>query len=650
MEPFTYTQLQKDEIRLLSSTMDGEKVAWSLNHVHIRQNHSLLEYDALSYTWGNLTDEKFQLACGGKAIWIHQNLYEALPHLARRRCARPIWIDAVCINQDDEVEKIAQVRQMHRIYRQASHVWVWLGCSTPYTVEAISVLPRIVTTCSDLRAQPMAPGVYHSLASRGLPAHRSSPIWRAIQEIINHPWFCRLWIVQEAALAKSISFLVGPNEVDWQFLNDVVDHAYKLAELRDSDGHKLDVRPSLQNQRVFTMRRLISEFRDVAAEVGVKCAIPQLLLRAVHKTTGSHFCSDARDRVWGIHGFLDGYQPTDLKLDETLSINELYTQLCRYIFTNVSPGHSDYWLRRIWWKLLDRATWADKRPGLPSWCPDLHQHVENEGTMSTMNLEPLECFGGNKYEASNTGDCAKPGKNLHELVLGGVIFDVAECLHPKSPVDEKNFFSIKGKGIWKAFLQVQSWEEALAVSILGPQAAGLRAAMTSDMPVDPTISANIDKYWRTIIGDAYIIDGFTITYQTYVDFKTALDGIEKLIAKYGGIDGINCLKLSQADEHDLKTLEMIDPGSGFYYYTVMIGQFLQSRRLFTTACGRFGFSSPAVVPGDLVCIFDYAWTPHIIRQEEGSSSYHLVSEAYVNGMMRGEVQNLGLERTDIVIV
>jgi hypothetical protein len=88
-------------------------------------------YNALSYTWGMNEDgnasQDHELFIHGNRKWITQNLFEGLRRI--RLCDKPlrIWIDAVCINQQDVVEKSAQVAMMADIYARAEKVLTWLG-------------------------------------------------------------------------------------------------------------------------------------------------------------------------------------------------------------------------------------------------------------------------------------------------------------------------------------------------------------------------------------------------------------------------------------------------------------------------------------------------------------------------------------------
>lgn len=85
-----------------------------------------LEYEALSYTW--FIDGDFgspvqgtmrTIICNGETYQVHQNLYNGLLQLRELKRHLPIWIDAICINQNDIDEKSAQVSRL------------WSTCSSP---------------------------------------------------------------------------------------------------------------------------------------------------------------------------------------------------------------------------------------------------------------------------------------------------------------------------------------------------------------------------------------------------------------------------------------------------------------------------------------------------------------------------------------
>lgn len=78
------------------------------------------------------------------------------------------------------------------------------------------------------------------------------------------------------------------------------------------------------------------------------------------------------------------------------------------------------------------------------------------------------------------------------------------------------------------------------------------------------------------------------------------------------------------------------------------------RQLFNTRKGRFGFTTKGVQPGDVLCVFNSASTPHVLRKvascEEVSVVYKLVGDGYVHGLMHGEADALSTHEGDIVLV
>ncbi|KAL8732805.1 MAG: hypothetical protein Q9181_003820 [Wetmoreana brouardii] len=83
-------------------------------------------YEAISYVWGSEAD-KIALDCDGSQVLITQNLAAALRRIRLPEANRVLWIDSICVNQNDVLEKNHQVRLMSQIYRKASSMLIWLG-------------------------------------------------------------------------------------------------------------------------------------------------------------------------------------------------------------------------------------------------------------------------------------------------------------------------------------------------------------------------------------------------------------------------------------------------------------------------------------------------------------------------------------------
>jgi hypothetical protein len=58
---------------------------------------------------------------------VASNLAEALDHLSIRDYPCKLWVDAICINQKDKLEKSQQIQNMTDIYARAKRVVVWIG-------------------------------------------------------------------------------------------------------------------------------------------------------------------------------------------------------------------------------------------------------------------------------------------------------------------------------------------------------------------------------------------------------------------------------------------------------------------------------------------------------------------------------------------
>lgn len=84
------------------------------------------DYEALSYTWGDLT-EKRPIKCCNEPFLVTENLFPALRHLRYADRGRVLRIDAICINQKSIPERNQQVGIMGHIYKSARKVTIWLG-------------------------------------------------------------------------------------------------------------------------------------------------------------------------------------------------------------------------------------------------------------------------------------------------------------------------------------------------------------------------------------------------------------------------------------------------------------------------------------------------------------------------------------------
>ena len=144
-------------------------------------------YIALSYAWGTDSGrEDIQLkGTGGQILHVTRNLASALRSM-QRSDHLILWIDALCIDQNNVQEKNHQVGRMAEIYRRASCVVIWLGEASNNSEVAMDFITNISTKdidsfCSD---------------------PKNFKIWEALDALLKRSWFTRRWVVQEVSFAR----------------------------------------------------------------------------------------------------------------------------------------------------------------------------------------------------------------------------------------------------------------------------------------------------------------------------------------------------------------------------------------------------------------------------------------------------------------
>src|SRR2546423_5198701 len=143
MAASVYSPLDEEaqELRLVAlhprSVSDGG-IKCSLHRISIgdvdsRHGNTAPSYEAVSYTWGDLS-QKYTIQVNSHDFTVNRNLWMMLHDLQvgadERKEGRQLWIDAICINQNDIAEKGRQIPKMGKIYEKAERVVVWLGPGT----------------------------------------------------------------------------------------------------------------------------------------------------------------------------------------------------------------------------------------------------------------------------------------------------------------------------------------------------------------------------------------------------------------------------------------------------------------------------------------------------------------------------------------
>ncbi|KAI0839515.1 HET-domain-containing protein [Hypoxylon sp. FL0890] len=316
-----------------------------------RIEHTPESYDALSYTWG--TQEKTdEIIVDGKVLRITRNLRMALTKLRSPTESRCLWIDAICINQENVQERNHQVHMMKRIFSTASSVIIWLGD----TEGSVYATLEMILKCNWSRGK------------KNLFSYPEKSL-RGLAELFSRPWWKRIWIVQEVVAARETVVLLGETIFPWVMLVNIC-RAIQLAEFLT---HPLASMVRSCGYQKFTV---LDHFRR-------NRAMP--LVRFVH-CTQDYQATDSRDKLYALLGMASDISPDDIIPDYTKPVLEVFLDLVRFMVT-----------KRHNLDIVSSARLSISDSSAPSWLPDWR----GLNTLRPLNSEEV---GGHFHRASGNTD------------------------------------------------------------------------------------------------------------------------------------------------------------------------------------------------------------------------------------------------------
>ncbi|KAK1475439.1 HET domain-containing protein [Colletotrichum abscissum] len=212
MEPFQYEPLDLGirSFRLLILYPGDDDIRCDIFQA-VLEPDDIIPYEALSYAWGGI-DRTETITASGKWLPVTERLFTALVHL-RTNETRILWVDAICIDQDNIAERGHQVGQMAGIYRQAEQVLIWLGPGTPDTVllmQGLRVLHHDSIRQKSRDDIAWARTRWQCLQmDKGFSALARDSFPRGLLHMLQQAWFTRIWVLQEVSYARVASICCG---------------------------------------------------------------------------------------------------------------------------------------------------------------------------------------------------------------------------------------------------------------------------------------------------------------------------------------------------------------------------------------------------------------------------------------------------------
>jgi hypothetical protein len=254
---------------------------------------SITNYEALSYTWGSPEDGVREIRLGGKPFNVRINLWWALDHLRYSDQPRILWIDALCIDQSNDIERGHQVRQMGLVYSEASKVIIWLGLPAANSNAAFEFIADSNAASLDIQA-----GAYEI----SNPFHTTN--LNAFFALCERGYWSRLWVVQEIVLARELMVRCGPDEATWTAFSRALQGYEYYDRIKSSLPYLFDRQ---RNDRYYECRLLN-------------------LLEACQTSK----CADPRDKVYGLLGLANDCGEDELVVDYSKTVYEVYRDVIAF--------------------------------------------------------------------------------------------------------------------------------------------------------------------------------------------------------------------------------------------------------------------------------------------------------------------------------
>ncbi|KAI6335200.1 hypothetical protein MCOR29_000356 [Pyricularia oryzae] len=360
-------------------------------------------YEALSYTWGDATHQH-EIELNGKVHLVTSNLYQALRDLRLENEDRVLWVDAICINQQDVRERGHQVGQMTLTYQNADRVLIWLGPGSKHTDAILSWMndsdQRVIVRRDYRRSSTEAwraelAGLVEDLNDSDCIFHHpklSPELTAMISQLYEAPWFRRIWILQEAVNARSALVMYGRRSVP---------------------SRTFSVMPMLMGFDIAKGKQTVLEIMPGPLRASSWWKERHDLELLIAKFAGHSEASDERDKIYALLGMAsDSATPNIIVPDYEVSLHDVIQRTIVYLLSirGIDVGRDTL---PSWG--LDALVDA-----LPSLCSRLFDFAINNA------LEPLDELGFPIEEGSETVDKKYQSETLAVAVLPQI---TARSLH-----------------------------------------------------------------------------------------------------------------------------------------------------------------------------------------------------------------------------
>ncbi len=536
------------------------------------------QFEALSYAWGDPSLTR-PITLENREWYATINLEAGLRYLRSPSEDTVIWVDALCINGGSVDERNSQVVLMKTIYSNAKRVRIWLGEPTRGSDDALAILEHM---------------------GRGIPfrdirldgKELNDKHLKYLNELMNRPWWSRVWVQQEYLLAKDVTLHCGLRSIEYS----------AILEARD-----------------------INDFIkgwEKKLEVCIRTISDSILIYNPHNRTGAHGpnfaeilasgcfkdCTDLRDSIYGFLGLAHRDLVDAIKPDYSIPLKEV---LRRTAVKHISCTGS--------LSFFGFTTWKSKNDRLvPTWVPDWPR-LGPFDTNPTQNWKrdhwcerSMRVHRQVNFHACATRSLSFDSINETTVMLSGnwsgEVTDVSpDAFHSNSNGSflRRHLIEIEVIGSWLEFFDQFADHTAFPSSTEGRES----------------------PFWRIFVGDYYCD-------QTRHVFRRC---------KNTDYDAY------QAMQRELVAGHWETPMASDYFTRFVIATL--GRRLFATNRGYIGLGPDGMQKGDHVYVLSGGKVPYILRPVSGPRprTFELVGDCYLHGIMDGEAAGTDEDYHDVYL-
>lgn len=334
---YRYGFLRDGDIRVIVLDAATHMFDEVVVELQVRRRTSCAPYEAVSYVWGEEEETeiiKVNTPDGPRSLEVRSNVITMLRRLRERKDRKPLWIDAICINQGSNSEKAAQVQKMGDVYANASQTLVWMGDHTERLLYNLE----------------------HAWPYR----HHVNKLKRSVEPLLKNVYFTRRWIIQELFFSKKVLLLDRYGDLNFKVLEAasefILRHVHHLHHVDDTMDHShLDV-DAINDRRMLNalhLMHILQELRSTEDHDFMR------LLVSAHVSD----CRVGQDRIYAL-GALEKKERT---VDYGTRVEELFKDFATAEFTK---SLETLYCSGAFPDTYKKGCGGSDASPLPSWVPD----------------------------------------------------------------------------------------------------------------------------------------------------------------------------------------------------------------------------------------------------------------------------------------